>query len=306
MSSRRNFLKTAGAAAVGLYAAPSLAVEPFKRTGGPRLQLSLAAYSLREFFGADVQKPNNKLPDAAKQIDMFKFIDYCAEHGSAGAELTSYYLAKEATPEYLLALKRHAFLKGVAISGTAVGNNFAQAKGPALDKEIAGVKTWIDRAAIMGAPHIRVFAGASKGISDAEARKLCIESLEECSDYAGTKGVFLGLENHGGIVAEASGLLEIISAVKSKWLGINLDSGNFHSEDPYAELAQCAPYAVNVQIKVEISRKGQKAEASDYVKLVKILRDANYQGWVALEYEAKEDPYTAVPVALQKLKELMK
>jgi hypothetical protein len=62
---------------------------------------------------------------------------------------------------------------------------------------------------------------------------------------------------------------------------------------------------VNVQVKIEIKRAGAKdAEPSDLARVVKILRDANYQGWVALEYEAK-DPWKDVPVWLAKLREQM-
>lgn len=301
---RRHFLRssTVAAAGLGLFAPAALrAVEPLQRAGSPRLLLSLAAYSFRQFF-----KDGNKVvPAADKALDMFKFIDFCADQGCAGAELTSYYFPKELTPEYLVKVRRHAFLRGVAISGTAVGNNFALPAGEALSKQIADVKRWIDHAAVLGAPHIRVFAGAAKGITDAEARKMCIGALEEVSDYAGQKGIFLGLENHGGIVAEAEGMLEILRAVKSPWLGVNLDTGNFHTDDPYGDLARCAPYAVNVQVKVEIKKRGQTvAEPSDYGRLVKILKDANYQGYVALEYEAAENPFAAVPPVLKKLKEL--
>ena len=301
---RRHFLRTSTVAAAGLgLVAPAAlrAVEPLQRAGSPRLLLSLAAYSFRQFF----KDGNKAVPPADKALDLFKFIDFCADHGCAGAELTSYYFPKELTPEYLVQVRRHAFLRGVAISGTAVGNNFALPAGEALSKQIADVKRWIDHAAILGAPHIRVFAGAAKGMTDAEARKMCIASLEEVSDYAGKLGIFLGLENHGGIVAEADGLLEILRAVKSPWLGVNLDTGNFHTDDPYGDLAKCAPYAVNVQVKVEIKKRGQTvAEPSDYGRLVKILKDANYQGYVALEYEAAENPFAAVPPALKKLKEL--
>jgi sugar phosphate isomerase/epimerase len=297
--SRRRFLQLTASSV--FWSPLARAVEPFQRAGSPRLLLSLAAYSLRQFFQTEKGKP---IPGGT--LDMFKFIDYCAEQGCAGAELTSYYFPVEPTDDYLLKVRRHAFLRGVAISGTSVGNNFALANGPERDAQIADVKKWIDRAAVLGAPHIRVFAGAAKGVDAAESRKLCIGALEECAQYAGTKGIFLGLENHGGIVAEASGVLEIVRAVKSPWLGVNLDTGNFHSADPYAELAECAPYAVNVQVKVEIKRAGAKdAEPSDLARVVKILREANYQGWVALEYEAKEDPWKAVPVALGKLREQM-
>ncbi|HYG76939.1 MAG TPA: sugar phosphate isomerase/epimerase family protein [Planctomycetota bacterium] len=305
MASRRSFLKTvAGAAGMGVCAPSLLAVEPFVRNGPPRLLLSLAAYSFRDFF-IDARHKRAAPPDPAKAIDMFKFIDYCAEQGCAG-ELTSYFFPKDVSNEYLLNVRRHAFLRGVPVSGTAVGNNFALPQGAARDGEIASVKAWIDRAALLGAPHIRVFAGSAKDITDAEARKMCISALEECSDYAGTKGIFLGLENHGGIVAEPEGLLEIIKTVKSQWLGINLDSGNFHGADPYAQLEMCAPYAVNVQIKVELKRKDAKThEASDLPRLAKMLKDVKYQGYVALEYEAKEDPWQAVPPALKKLREVL-
>ncbi len=288
---RRHFL--AGSAAIAATTI-ARAVEPFIRAGKPRFQLSLAAYSFRDFF-----------KDPAK-MDFFKFIDLCAEQGLAGAELTSYYFNKDVTDADLLKVRRHAFLRGVSVSGTAVGNTFALPDGPELDKEKAGVKQWIDRAAVLGAPHIRVFAGNPKGLDEAAARRQAIKSLEEVGAYAAAKGVWLGVENHGGIVATPEGLLEIIKAVNSPAVGINLDTGNFHGADPYAELALCAPWAVNVQVKVEIKRAGAKCmEPADLKKIAALLREANYQGWVALEYESKPDPFTAIPEHLRALREAL-
>jgi sugar phosphate isomerase/epimerase len=305
MVSRRQFVSTMALTSLAFSRATD-AVEPLKRNGSPRLLLGLAAYSFRQFFKGELQKRSDPEPKD-KGLDMLSFIDYCADQGIAGAELTSYFLPKDLSGEQLQSIRRHAFLRGVAISGTAVGNNFALPKGEAHNKEIAAVKAWIDRAALLGAPHIRVFAGsAPKGFDPAEAKKVCIEALEECCEHAGKKGIFLGLENHGGIVAEAEALLEIVQAVKSPWLGINLDSGNFHTDDPYGDLAKCAPYTVNAQVKVELKKRGAKeSEAMDYAKIVKLLRDANYQGFVTLEYEAKEDPWTAVPRELKRLREAL-
>ena len=302
--SRRSFLKRslqAGVAvsSLGLLEQLAPAIEPVKREGKPRFLLSLAAYSFRDSFNAK---------DPAKKLDLMKFIDFCADHGCEGAELTSYYFPKDVTPEQLIAIRRHAFLRGIAISGTAVGNNFAMPKGEKLAEQIRSVKKWIDNAAILGAPHIRVFTGnkAPQGMTDAEARKLSIEPLEECCEYAGTKGIFLGLENHGGIVEQSDWLLEILNAVKSPWLGVNLDTGNFRTEDPYADMARIAPYAVNVQVKVNIHKPSVKDPIpADLAREVKILRDANYQGYVALEYEAKPDPWTAIPEYLGQLKKLI-
>jgi len=301
-TTRREFLKTrlptvTGLGGLALAAAPfARAVEPIKRKGPTRLRVSLCAYSFRDFFGKG---------DPARQLTMPDFVDYCADHGCDGAEVTSYYFPKELTTEYLVALKRRAFLRGLALSGTSVGNNFARPPGPERDSQIALVKQWVDHAAVLGAPHIRVFAGDNRGLDKAEAKKLCISALEECADYAGTKGIWLGLENHGGIVSQVADLLDIVRAVKSPWLGVNLDTGNFYSEaDPYDEMAQLAPYAVNVHLKVEINRRGKGREPTDLGRVVKLLRAVNYQGYVALEYEAR-DPWAEVPVWLKRMREAL-
>jgi sugar phosphate isomerase/epimerase len=267
------------------------AIEPFQRPGAPRLLTSLAAYSFRDLLTKQPEK-----------FDLFKFIDFCAEQGLAGAELTSYFFAPNADARYFHRLRRHAYLRGVAISGTAIRNEFALPAGPELEKEIAAVKARIDQAALLGAPHIRVFAGAAKGIDHAGAVQSCLLALTECCAYAGSKGIILGLENHGGIVAEADPLLEIVRAIDSPWLGINLDGGNFRTADPYGDLAKCAPYAVNVQVKTDVQPKGQPAAPVDWARFGTILREAKYQGWVALEYEGKEDPFSAIPPLLAKLK----
>jgi sugar phosphate isomerase/epimerase len=299
--SRRQWL----GAAASLAAAPGIrAIEPFVRSGPARLRLSLAAYSFRDFFR---DQPGGRRPrPGARELDLPGFVDFCAAQGCDGTELTSYYFPGEVTPDFLLTLRRHAFLRGVAVSGTAVGNTFTHPPGEKRQREIAHVKRWIEHARVLGAPHIRVFAGNLEGQSPADARRHCIEALEECGEAAARAGVFLGLENHGGIVAESADLLEIVQAVRSPWVGINLDSGNFHSDDPYADLARCLSYAVNVQIKVEIRRRNGPVEASDLPRLVRMLNDAGYQGWVALEYEAAEDPFVAVPRHLERLRALMR
>lgn len=312
---RRDFLKLSAAAGVTAAVAPTFAraaaagptaagTNPFKRSGAPRLLLSLAAYSFRDTFPIMRGKPNTKVP-AAKATDMFKFIDYCATHGCDGAEVTSYFFAEE-TDAYMLQLRRYAFLRGVAISGTAIGNNFSLPPGPKLTEEIATTKKWIDRAALLGAPHIRVFAGNipkdAKNFTRADADKVVIKSLEEVGDYAAKKGVFLGLENHDSIGSAAT-LLPMVKAVNNPWVGINLDSGNFRTDDPYKDFAECVPYALNVQFKVEV-HAGKTNVPADLKRFTKILRDGGYQGWIALEYEAKEDPAVAVPRYLAEMKAL--
>ena len=85
---------------------------------------------------------------------------------------------------------------------------------------------------------------------------------------------------------------------------VNFDGGNFRTDDPYRDLAKIAPYAINAQIKVEVAPNG-KAEPTDLPRAVKILKDANYRGFLVLEYEAKEDPLTTIPGHLKRLRELI-
>jgi sugar phosphate isomerase/epimerase len=302
--SRRDFIAGTSLALAAGVAVGTQGIEPFRRPGEPRLRLSLAAYSFRQYF-KDSDHKREKIVPEEKRIDMFQFIDYCGEQGCLGAEVTSYYFPKQLSNEYLRRLKRHAFLRGVAISGTSVGNTFTLPRGEKRDAQLKSVKEWIDRATVIGAPHIRVFAGNAEGQSADVAKRNCIEALIECAEYAGDRGIFLGIENHGGIVAEPDALLDIVNTVQSPWVGINLDTANFHTDDPYSDLAKCAPYAVNVQVKTEISPRGKKKAPADLKRLTGILREARYQGYVVLEYEAAEDPYAAVPRALQELQQLL-
>jgi sugar phosphate isomerase/epimerase len=299
ITNRREFLKGASIAAAGpLVLAASreaLAIPPIGRTRPSHLKLSLAAYSYRKFLAA---KP--------PRMDLFDFVNLGADMALDGVEPTSYYFPPDVTTEYLHRLKRQAFLLGLDISGTAVGNNFCVPEGPARDKELAQMRTWIDRAAELDAPVIRIFAGSvPRGDSEEAAVARAIEGIKTSLAYAAEKGVILALENHGGITATPAQVIKLIKAVDAPNFGINLDTGNFHGEDPYAEIAELAPYAVNVQVKTEISPRGKKKQEADLSRIALILREAQYSGYVVLEYEAAEDPMTAVPKHIKTLRGLM-
>lgn len=283
---RRSFLKASGALAMS---------DPIRRRGPAHMKLSLAAYSFRAY-----------LTGANKSMTLEDFVDLGADYDLDAVEPTSYYFPEPVTPEYLRRLRHRAFLLGLDISGTAIGNTFTHRPGPALDKEIAHTKKWIDHAAQLGAPVIRIFAGnLQKGSSETEARKWCIDAIQQCCQYAGERGITLGLENHGGIVATADQLLAIVREVKSEWFGVNLDTGNFRGAEPYQEIAKVAPYAVTVQVKTEIAGGGGSRVEADMARIIGILKSAGYRGYVALEYEAKEDAKTAVPRHLKTLRKLI-
>ena len=291
MLSRRQFLASSAA----LVAAPAFGIEPIKRPGPKaNIKLSLAAYSFRQAL--DLKKPT---------MTLFEFIDLAAGLPLDAVELTSYYWA-ETTDEYIDKLKAHAAKKKLAVSGVPIGNNFCVSNAAKLKDELDKAKAWVVRAGKLGAQTVRIFAGnLEKGDTLEAARKRVVAAIEELATVAEKAGVMLALENHGGITATPEQLLALVKPVTSKQVGVNIDTGNFKTENPYADVAKIAPYGVVSQIKTEVSPKGKPTEEADLKKLVGILKAANFHGYVALEYEAKEDAKTAVPRYVKELRKLI-
>ena len=301
--SRRGFLTGSVATLAGtVIAGSSTSAQAAKapvRNGASHMKLSLAAYS----FNRMLPRPNR---EQKSEMTLSDFVDYCAKLNLDGTELTSYYFPAEVSRDYLLDLKEQTFRLGLDISGTAIGNDFCLPEGKERDTQLKLCRTWIDHAAVMGAPVIRIFAGkVPKGGNEAEALDLCVAGINECLDYAAEKGVLLALENHGGITATPQQLLAIVERVKdSKWFGVNYDSGNFRTADPYGDLEKIAPYAVNAQIKVAVKPSDGDEEPADLKRMVEILRAANYRGYVVLEYE-EDKPFEEIPMYVDKLRELI-
>jgi len=292
---RHWMMSAAGLATAGTIGQTSFAAKPIADRSAPKFKLSLAAYSYRKL-----------LQDPKSGVTLKTFIDDCAKMQLDGTELTSYYFPKDVEASNLYDLKSHAFRQGLSVSGTAIGNDFGHPPGEKRDQQIALTKTWIENAAKLNAPVIRVFAGhQKKGISAEETHRLMVEGLTEVCQYAGEHGVFLALENHGGPTSTAKGLLKLVHDVESDWFGVNLDSGNFHSDDIYGELAQIAPYALNAQIKVVVSGPDKKKVPTDFKRILDILNTANYRGFVVLEYEEDENPREKCPEFVEILREAM-
>ncbi|MFH1922525.1 MAG: sugar phosphate isomerase/epimerase family protein [Planctomycetota bacterium] len=302
---RRGFFRdaaliTAGAVggiAGGLFPTRTPAIAPINRSGTAKFKFSLAGYSYRKLLKGN--PPELTLDD---------FLADCARFGLEGTEPTSYYFPADFTLDYLRHLKGLAFRLGLDISGTAVGNDFCFPPGPERDQQIANVKQWIDYAEILGAPVIRIFSGRPrKEQTEDEAHRLAVEGIEECCDYAGQHGVFLALENHGGLTTKIEGIMRLVDDVKSPWFGVNLDTGNFRDssslDEMYGNMARLAPYSLNVQVKVAVMGPDGKKVPSDFARLAQILTDAGYRGYIVLEYEEDEDPRVACPRYLDELRE---
>lgn len=300
---RELLLAAAGSAAFFGLASTGLAAKPVVRTDKPYMKLALAAYSFNRFLPRNWPTPR----ESNATMSLLDFIDFCAEMNLDGTELTSYYFPREVTHEYLMSIKERTFRLGLDISGTAIGNDFCLAEGDARDAQLALTRQWIDYAATMGAPVIRIFAGkVPKGDVEEAALERCVAGINESVKYAAEKGVVLALENHGGITATPEQLLAIVERVDdSPWFGVNFDSGNFRTADPYGDLEKIAAYAVNAQVKVAVSPNNEGKEHADLKRIVKILKQANYRGYLVLEYEEKDEPRIAIPKYLDQLREFI-
>lgn len=297
LMNRRNFVlgSLAAAGVAGLAANPSDAIDPIRRQGRSMFKLGLAAYSFRQAL--DIRrKPQTMTLDG--------FIDLAASMPFDGVELTEYYFT-ETTNRYLAGLKGRCTRLGLDISGTAIRSDFCVNNATRMKEEIDHAKRWIEHTSRLGGRSMRIFGGTvARGDTEERARRQCIEGIQEVSDFAGQFGVYCALENHGGITGTSEQMLALVRAIKSDWFGVNLDTGNFRTKNPYADLERLAPYAVVVQMKTEITREGMKAEEADLKRKFQMLRTANYRGYVVLEYEAAEDAKTAVPRYARILREL--
>ncbi len=260
----------------------------------PVLKVSVAAYSFRKELD-ELGKPG--------RMSLFDLTDMAARWRIDAIEPTSYYFLKT-DDEYLMQLKRKIFLAGLEISGTPARNNFCQKAGPALDESMDHIRKWVDYAVKLGSPAIRVFAGNNQAkLTRDESFKCAVEAFKQAAEYAAKKGVFLALENHGYMTETAADVIRILDAVDNEWFAANLDTGNFRDQ-PYEQMAQLAPRSVQCQIKAAV-HEGGKAMPPDMNRIVRLLREAGYRGYVAIEYEG-DDPHREVPVLLKQLQEAIR
>ncbi len=313
--SRRRFL-TASALlpfAVAGIAVPHAhaAFTPVPRTGGPLLKPSLNAYSFLELLNANAK-------DKSKGLDLFKLCEFCAQHNFDAIDLTGYFFPgypAAPTDDYIYALKRHAHAHGLAISGTGVRNDFTASDPKIRAEGVQRLKTWIEVAAKLGAPTVRAFADSQPPFknwqqSSGNASRDSVEgyladALRECAEHGKKFGVIVAVQNHGDFINTGPEHLSLLKRVDSPWCAPMVDTGKYLTDDPYADIALMAPYAVNWQIK-ETTRSEADSPKTDMKRLVSIIRKSGYRGYVPIETLSMRrkgyDSYIEVPKMLAELR----
>ena len=271
---RRSLLKTIPA----LAAASQL---PAQTSFKGRLRPGLVAYSYRDLL-------------AAKKMTYEDVIRLTADLGFEGLDTTVYWFP-DTSSQYLATLRRTAYKNGISLYSVAARVRLSQPTPELRAAEVAETKKWVDVAEKLGATHVRVFGGEiPKGATEAQAIDWAVETFKRAAEYAGSKGIILGVEDDGGLTTNAGPTIEIVKKTDSPWAGMNLDAGNF-PKDGYAQVEMAIPYAVSTHIKAMISTPDGKKEKTDFEKLFGMFAKGGYRGFVSLEYEDK-DPETAIPV----------
>ena len=156
-----------------------------------RLRPAICAYSYRDAL-------------KSKTMTYEDLVRLAAELDMDGIDMTVYWFPST-SDDFLLPVKRLAYKLGVEIYSIAIRTEMTQSTPELQSKEVAEVKKWVDVAERLGAGHIRVFGGrVAKGATEQQAAGWAAEVLKRAAEYSGSKGIILGLENHGGVTEKAA------------------------------------------------------------------------------------------------------
>lgn len=274
---------------------------------GPRRQrFAVSTYSFWRF------RDGAKLP-------VETCIDRAGEMGFDGVEILHMQMQQEDNA-YLQKLKRRALVNGLDLCGFSTHQGFVNPDKAHRQKNIDHTLHCIELAYRLGIPTMRVNTGrwrtskdfdelmanggiepCLEGYTDEDGFGWVIEAFEKCLPKAEACGVVMGLENHWGLGRTADGVLRIVDAIDSPWLQVTMDTGNF-LEDRYRQYQQLAPRAVFVQAKTYYGGGIWYRLDLDYPRIARLLQQNGYRGYVSLEFEGHEDPRTAIPKSLDRLR----
>jgi sugar phosphate isomerase/epimerase len=270
--------------------------------------IAVSTYSFWQFNGPKEQTPVEKC------------IEEAAAMGFDGVELLLWQMASEEN-SYLQKLKKRAFHSGLDICGFSTHQGFVYPSKEKREENIQLTIRQIELAYALGIPTMRLNTGrwetiddfdefmahdgiepAIEGYTDEDGFGWVIDAIEKCLPTAEKCGVLLGLENHWGLGRTAAGVKRIVDDIDSPWLQVTLDTGNF-LEDSYSQMESLADKAILVQAKTYFGGGKWYTLDLDYDRIGAIMREVNYQGYVSLEFEGKEDPKIAIPQSLELLRD---
>jgi sugar phosphate isomerase/epimerase len=275
-TNRRAFLQTSLLAAAGI---PLLSGSSFGREvlAKPRFKISLAEWSLHQALWK-------------KEMTHLDFpVKAAREFGISGVEYVSTFF-KDTSPEYLnelLKITKDNNVTNVLImvdGQGSLGDSDAVNRNKAVDNH----HRWVEAAKFLGCHSIRVNA-AGRG-TDTEVADAVVESLSKLATFAASHNINVIVENHGGLSSNAKWLTGIMKRVNLKNCGTLPDFGNFRVSpteeyDRYLGIQELMPYAKGVSAKsYDFDADGNEVKF-DFYRIMKIVKDSGYKGFVGIEYE---------------------
>ena len=291
-TNRRCFLKSAalGVSAIGGATALS-GCKTLNFGGGKLFDISLAQWSLnRQFFGGKIDALDfAKVSREEFDIDAIEYVN-------------QFFKTKAKDEAYLADLKKRAADHGVKSLLIMVDGEgqLGHADSAERAKTVANHHKWVDAAKYLDCHSIRVNAGTTGSGSFEEKQKLAADGLRQLSEYGAQQGLNVIVENHGGLSSDGSWLAGVMKLVNLQNCGTLPDFGNFNvgggkMYDRYKGVRELMPYAKAVSAKShEFDEKGNEVK-TDYLRMMKIVLDHGYNGYVGVEYEgSKVDAYQGI------------
>ena len=300
--SRRSFLAASAGLATAAMATSSVTAPASTRTVlDPQFKISLAQWSLHKSIRAG--KMDN-LDFAASTRNDF---------GIAAVEyVNQFFKDKAQDAAYLTEMNKRAADNDVTQLLIMIDGEGQL--GHADDKERAKAVNnhhrWVDAAKALGCRSIRVNA-SSQGTYD-EQISLAADGLRSLTEYGDTQGINVIVENHGGLSSNGAWLSSVIKKVDHPRCGTLPDFGNFRLKnnewyDRYKGVTELMPFAKAVSAKsLEFDQDGNETK-TDYRRMMKIVLDAGYKGWVGIEYGgsklSEHDGIKATKALLEKVRD---
>lgn len=270
---------------------------------------SVNAYSFSDLLTASYPNKEQQLFSLMNLLDWFHYKKIKA------IDPTGYFFPgypDAPSDEYLKQFMEKANEYGIKISGTGIRNDFAHPDPEIRTQGVERAIAWLEVASKMNAPVLRCFAGKIQKDSNDDwetIAKRVIESIEQLIPYAKKFGVKIGIQNHGDVLRNAEQCIYILDKLDAEWVGLVVDTGHFHTDDPYSEIEKVIPYAVNWQIK-EYTDGNVREEKMNYKKIVSIIKNGGYKGFVPVETLKRKNeaylPFKRVEDMLEKLDQEMR
>lgn len=321
---RKEFLKKAGYLSAASFAMPGIAGIFKEDNKNPDLffDISLAQWSLHrslfgeetmqkgwQYFGQTIQSGN--YTDLLKgSIDPIEFPTVARnDFGISAVEyVNTFYFDKAEDDSYLRELKSRADeadVTNVLIMCDQEGNLGATDAGERKEA-VENHYKWVDAAAFLGCHSIRVNAAGSG--SEQEVADAATAGLSMLSDYAAKQNINVIVENHGGYSSDAGWLVGVIKNVNKDNCGTLPDFGNFQISqdrvyDKYKGVREMMPYAKGVSAKSYNFNSDGYETTIDYKKMLQIVKDAGYTGYIGIEYEGNK---LSEPDGIRATKKLLK